>query len=115
MEKLTKSLAETLDAIKPFDGDEAFMKELVGQRSPLPGYTPNRLLHDIAELEQHGMLKVFVYRKVPSCFDLTSAGRDYRRNHALEVAKSVGRYTFQLLVGASGGVVVLLASKLLGQ
>lgn len=115
MEKLTKSLAETLDAIKPFEGDEAFMKELVEQRSPLPGYTPSRLLGDIAELEQHGMLKVFVYHKVPNCFDLTSSGRDYRRNRALDVAKAIGRYAFQLLVGASGGLVVLVVGRLLGQ
>ena len=113
--RLSRSLAKTLAAIKPYDGDEEFMRELLSQRSPIEGYSPKRLVHDIGELQDKGMLRIFVFNGKPDSFDLTSEGRDYRRNRMVDVAKIVGKQAFQLLVGASGGLVVLLVGRALGQ
>lgn len=115
MPKLTKSLAETLDALRPFEGDEAFMQKVYEAESPIDGMSARRLVTDIGELQTLGYLKVFQYAGKADSFDLTSLGRDYRRNRIEEVAKTVGRYAFQFLVGASGGAVVLLLGKLLEQ
>lgn len=115
MPKLTKSLAETLDALRPFDGDEAFMQKINEAESPIAGMSARRLVADMGELQTLGYLKVFQYAGKADSFDLTSLGRDYRRNRIEEIAKTAGRYVFQLLVGASGGAVVLLLGKLLEQ
>lgn len=102
----------TLDAIRPFEGEESFMAAIRREESPVPGYSARRLAHDIAELEREGMLDVFVYDGIPDSFDLTAAGRDYRRNRALDVLRAIGRHAFQLLLGASGGLVVWLLTRL---
>lgn len=112
MTKLTPSLAKTLDAIKPFDGDEAFMGSLLDRESPIAGYSARRLLHDIAELERQGMLEVFVYEGKPDCFDLTAEGRDYRRNRRVAVLMAAGRHVFELVMGACGGLVVWALTQL---
>lgn len=113
MPKLTKSLADTLAAIAPYENDQDFMRRLCEHSSPVRGLTPERLASDIKELEDLGYVKVFLFQRKPDSFRLTAAGRDYRRNRAADVAKTVLSYAFQLLVGASGGLVVLLLGKLL--
>ena len=113
MKPLTRSLAKTLKAIKPYDGDEAFMSELYEKHSPIDGFTPRHLLHDIADLEKAGMLTTFKYDGVVECFDLTADGRDYRWNRNVELLKSAIKYASNLLVGASGGLVVWLLTALL--
>ena len=115
MKKLTRSLAETLEAISTYEGDERFMSDIYDQRSPISEIPPKRLVNDMADLEKLGMVRLFRHGGTIQWFDLTADGRDYRRNRFLESAKTVGRYAFQLLVGASGGLVVLLVGRLLGQ
>lgn len=115
MEKLTRSLSVTLDAIREYEYDESFMGRLYAGDSPIKGMHPKRLVGDISELRDLGYLKVFVYRGMADSFSLTALGRDYRRNRALDALRAVGRYAFQLLVGASGGAVALLLGRLLGQ
>ena len=114
MPKISHSLVKTLDAIRPYDGDADFMSALVSEKSPIDGYSPKRLVHDIGELQEAGMLKVFIYNGVPDSFDLTAAGRDYHRNRAVEVASAIGGVALQMLVGASGGLVVFALGKVLG-
>ena len=113
MPKLTKSLAETLAAITPYENDSDFMKQLYEQQSPVGGLTPERVASDMRELKDLGYLELFQYQGKIDSFRLLAAGRDYRRNCIGEVAKTVLRYAFQLLVGASGGLVVLLLGRLL--
>lgn len=115
MEKLTRSLAVTLEAIRGYEHDESFMRRLYAGESPVEGMHPKRLVGDISELRDLGYLKVFVYNGVADSFSLTALGRDYRRNRALDALRVAGRYAFQLLVGASGGAAALLLDKLLGQ
>lgn len=115
MEKLTRSLAITLDAIRGYEYDGAFMGRLYAGESPVKGMHPKRIIGDISELQELGYLKVFVYHGVADSFSLTALGRDYRRNRALDALRATGRYAFQLLVGASGGAVALLLGRLLGQ
>lgn len=115
MPRLTRSLRKALRAIAPYDGDENFMPTLASGVSPIEGYPARRLAHDIGELRDLGMLTVVKRNGEVDSFDLTAAGRDYRSNRALDALKVVCRYLFQLLVGASGGLVVLLASRALGQ
>lgn len=113
MPKLTKSLAETLAAITPYENDSDFMKQLYEQQSPVGGLPPERVASDMRELKDLGYLELFQYQEKIDSFRLLAAGRDYRRNRIGEVAKTVLRYAFQLLVGASGGLVVLLLGRLL--
>ena len=115
MPKLSHSLLETLDAIKPYDGADGFMPLLYAQKSPIEGLSARRLAHDIAELRDAGMLELFIHNGVADSFDLTAAGRDYRRNRSLEIMKAVGKFVTQAIAGASGGLVVFIAGKLLGQ
>lgn len=113
MPRLTKSLAETLAAITPYENDSDFMKQLYEQQSPVGGLPPERVASDMRELKDLGYLELFQYHGKIDSFRLMAAGRDYRRNRIGEVAKAVLRYAFQLLVGASGGLVVLLLGRLL--
>lgn len=115
MPKLTKSLARTLDALKPYEGDEAFMRKVNDGESPIDGTSARRLVVEMGELQTLGYIKVFQYAGKADSFDLTSQGRDYRRNRICDIARTASRYALQLLVGASGGLVVLLVGKALGQ
>ena len=113
MPKLTKSLAETLAAITPYENDSDFMKQLYYHPSPVSGIPPERVASDMRELKDLGYLELFQHQGKVDSFRLLAAGRDYQRNRLGEVAKAVLRYAFQLLVGASGGLVVLLLGRLL--
>lgn len=113
MPKLTKSLAETLAAITPYENDPDFMRRLCDHPSPVGGLPPERVASDMRELKDLGYLELFRFQGKIDSFRLLAAGRDYRRNRLGEVAKAVLRYAFQLLVGASGGLVVLLLGRLL--
>ena len=106
-------LAETLAAITPYENDSDFMKQIYEQQSPVGGLPPERVASDMRELKDLGYLELFQYQGKIDSFRLLAAGRDYRRNRIGEVAKTVLRYAFQLLVGASGGLVVLLLGRLL--
>lgn len=112
MAKLTWSLERTLEAIKPFDGEPSFMTDIVNEKSPIPGYSARRLAHDVSELQRRGMLEVFMYAGKPECFDLTAEGRDYRHNRIVSIAAAVGKGVLELLIGASGGAVVWLLTRL---
>ena len=113
MPKLTKSLAETLAAITPYENDSDFMKRLYEHQSPVGELPPERVASDMKELKDLGYLELFQYQGKIDSFRLLAAGRDYRRNRVGEVAKAFLGYVFQLLVGASGGLVVLLLGRLL--
>lgn len=115
MQRLTKSLRLTLAALAPYDADPAFGKALSEGASLVSGITPYRLLADIRDLQDAGMLKIIPVGRKIDCIVLTAAGRDYFRNSKWEVAKTVASYAFQLLVGASGGLAALFASQLLFQ
>lgn len=110
--RLTHTLAKTLRAIRRFDGDEGFMADLVAQKSPVEGYAPRRLVHDIGELQREGMLTIEEFQGQYMCFDLTAKGRDYSRNRVIEAFKVVGRLLLQFFMGASGGFVVWLLTHL---
>lgn len=115
MEKLTRSLARTLAAIRPYEGDEDFMRKILAKESPIDGYPVRRLAEEVGELQRLGYVDVEVYYGRPIAFDLTSKGRDYRRNRVLGVAKTAMSHVFQLLMGASGGLVVFILGRLLAQ
>lgn len=112
MTKLTPSLAATLDALQPFDGDEEFMVKIYAGESPIEGYSARRLVHDVAELQRAGMLEVFEYDGKADSFDLTAEGRDYRHNRRVAVLMAVGRHVFELVMGATGGLVVWALTQL---
>ena len=46
---------------------------------------------------------------------LSSLGACYFQESKIEVAKAVGKYAFQFLIGTSGGLAALLVQRMLGQ
>ena len=113
--RLSYSLAKTLKAITPYDTDSSFGEMLSKQHSPVEGVSPRRLVSDIAELRDAGMLSVFEYPAGTfDSFTLTSRGRDYFWNRRRKALKRIAHGLFQLLCGAAGGVVVWVLGRLCG-
>ena len=110
--RLNPSLARTLRALREFDGDERFAAALLEKRSPVQGLSPERLVSDIAELRDAGMVRTFEFQGRLNAVYLTSSGRDYLPNRLHDAAVFVGRSLFQLICGAAGGLVVWLLTKL---
>lgn len=112
--RLNPSLARTLRALRDFDGSEEFAAALLEKRSMVPGMSAERLVADIGELRDAGMVRVFEYRGKVCAFFLTSSGRDYLPNRIHDAAVAIGKSLFQLLCGAAGGLVVWLLSRQFG-
>lgn len=113
--RLNPSLARTLRAIRKFDGDEEFANAFNdSDTSPISWMPMDRLASDLDELEEAGMVRVLFSGDRLSRVYLTSSGRDYLPNRVRDVAMTVGKYLFQLLCGATGGLVVWFLTSWLG-
>ena len=105
--KLTKTLVEVLDEIKPYDAKPDLLSEIKSGRCPIDGYRAPVLLMHLFELESLGMLRMTKGDDgLPSVFYLTGDGKDYHRNRKIDVASAVGRYILTVIAGGSGGLVV---------
>lgn len=112
--RLNPSLRKTLRALREYDGSEEFAAALLERRSLIPGISPERLVADIAELRDAGMVRVFEYQGKLNAVYLTSSGRDYLPNRLYDAAALIGKSLFQLLCGAAGGLVVWLLGHRFG-
>lgn len=110
--RLTHSLEVTLRKIAPHEMDLEFGRELGSGRCPIEGMSGLRLVRDIGELRDKGMLKA--EKGEPLVFTLTTEGRDYFWNRRRKVVKKIVRSLFQLLCGAAGGAVVWVLGHFLG-
>ena len=114
--RLNPSLARTLRALREFEGNEREIVDSLNEasESPIPGLSIERLASDVDELVDAGMARVIIERGRLVEFRLTSAGRDYLPNRVHDIVATAGRYLFQLLCGAAGGLVVWLLFRWFG-
>ena len=113
--RLSHSLASTLRKLSKYDMDEGFGVMINAGKSPIEDLPPKRVISDIAELRDAGMLKIFEYPKGHfDSFTLTSRGRDYQWDRLVEVSTAVARSAFQFLCGAAGGLVVWALTRAFG-
>ena len=111
--KLNANLRKTLAIALPFNGREDFMSALENEAPDLRGLSEYEFYEYIQELVDMKLARV---EANPECDDFmlifASAATSYFKDSKAEVAKTIGRYCFQLLVGACGGLVALLLSNL---
>lgn len=115
MVRLNSRLRKALAALTPMSGRGSCAEAMADGRLDPMGLTDQELRVCAKELQDAGMLYLKLLGDGDFRFVLTSSGACYFRDSKIEVAKTVGKYLFQLLVGASGGLVVLLVSRALGQ
>lgn len=114
MNRLNSKLRDALAVVTPFSDRTGLFPAMLSGELDMRGMTRNELITCIQELENIGMLEVFEVAEDGSDFViiLTSSGASYFHDCKVEVARSVGRYLMQLLVGASGGLVVWVLGNL---
>lgn len=112
MPRLNRSIARTLEKLKPYDGDEDFMRRLYAKDSPIEGMSCMRIASDISELKDAGMLKVNEFNGRADAFVLTSDGREYRWNRGMEIARAVLKGLIQIASGMGGGLIVWLLTRM---
>lgn len=112
--RLNSRQRRALAAILPHDGRPGIAAYLTSDRTDLHGLTPHQVITYAKELEAMGLLSVELDETgEEGTLTLSSAGASYFTDSRIEIAKTIVKYLFQLLVGASGGVVALLLQGLL--
>lgn len=114
MVKLNSRLEKALRIVEPFNCKPDLKAAITSQNVDMRGLTMREFAAYLEELEAMGLIKVFI-NEDSSDFSvkLSSDAASYFHDSLIERAKAVGRYAFNLLVGASGGVVVLVAERFL--
>lgn len=114
MKKLNPKLRNALAVVSPYSDKTGLIPAMRSGALNMRGMSYNELLAYIEELEDIGMLKIVEAADDLSdlVLILTSEGASYFRQSKLEVLRSIGRYLFQLLLGASGGLVVWILGTL---
>lgn len=116
MVRLNSNLRKTLRIALPMNGCEAVFARIDETKPDLEGFSEDEFLRYLTELEDMGLANVYAVYDVDGevkDFSLyfNSDAASYFVDNKWEIAKTVGRYAFQLVVGASGGLVVLLLSQ----
>lgn len=111
MRKLNRYQAKTIKMLSKHDHEEAFGSRLRDGAIDTDGLTTQQVATCLGELKAQGLIRV-VYNEDKTDFSVSvsSDGLAYASSRRLEILKTIGKYAFQLLVGASGGLVVLLVS-----
>lgn len=116
MVKLNSNQRKILAAVIPIDGKmglhEAAAKGIIDIESM--GMSSRQFLSYLSELARLGLLKSEKYEDGDKGVLLSSLGACYFRESKIEVAKAVGKYAFQFLVGTSGGLAALFIQRMLG-
>lgn len=115
MLRLNANLVRTLAVCIPHNGRENFIDYLEDPRTDLRGMGVDEVSRYVAELEDMGLLTTekSADRDDDCTIYLRSDAASYFRDSKAELAKTALRYLFQLVVGASGGLVALLVQRLL--
>lgn len=112
--RLNSRQRRALAAILPHDGRPGIVAYLTSEGADLHGLTPQQVIRYAEELEGMGLLSAELDETgEEGTVTLSSAAASYFTDSRIEIAKTIVRYLFQLLVGASGGVVALLLQGLL--
>lgn len=114
IERIPRDLMLTFDAIRPYEFDESFFDRLGSGDVDVRGLSRERVMRDIAFLQDRGALVLIDVHGYGRHFALTPEGREYRREIAIETVSVVGRSVAQLATGACGGLAVFLLSRFLG-
>lgn len=113
MQKLNAVQRKVLRILLEHRDEPMFVEWLYGHEGDLHGLTPDEVGYVVDEFEEAGLLKTpgddTDFQVV-----LSSGLMSYFRDSRLEVLKTVASYLFQLLIGASGGLVVWLLTRLAG-
>ena len=111
--KLNANLKKTLAIALPFNGRERFISAIDHESPGLRGLSEYEFYGYVQELVD---MKLARMESSPEGDDFmlvfSSAATSYFKDSKVEVAKTFGRYCFQLLVGTSGGLLALFLSGL---
>ena len=114
MAKLNSRLEKALRIVEPFNCKPDLKAAIASQNVDMRGLTMREFAIYLEELEAMGLIKVFINEDSRDfSVRLSSDAASYFDDSLIERIKADGRYAFNLLVGASGGVVVLVAERLL--
>lgn len=114
-ERLSSRQRRALSAILPHDGKDRLIDYLEGSGANLHGLTVDEVLRYASELEKIGLLDTEYSdeEKTDVTVTLSSEAASYFDDRRADAVKSAGRYAFQLIVGASGGLVALFVQQAL--
>lgn len=112
MRRLNGELKRLLKAIEPYEYDETFFDRLGSGEIDVLGFDPKRVVTEMRELVSAGAIRIYESRGVCEHFYLMSDFRCYTRERAVQLASSALDRLLQLFMGASGGLVVFILSKL---
>lgn len=107
MDRLNPKLRQTLAWLAPFDGQHGFFR-LVRES----GSDPSAAAVFVGELAAKGFVTTVDDADGDMTVRVTSVGLTYERELMAGRLRDAGRIAFQLLMGASGGVVVWLLTRL---
>lgn len=113
--KLNSRQRRSLASVLPHDGMPNLLGYLESDSSRLHGLEIDEILRDLSELERMNLIKVDFSNEEETdvTVTLSSDAASYFADRRMETAKTFARYAFQLVVGASGGLVALVAQSLL--
>lgn len=114
MIKLNRIQSKAVKVIAPLDGQENFFSALDSSDVSKHGLTEWQINTCIQELEKMKMLKVENTNvDNPVCtIRMSSELLTYSMERKRSMVRTVFKYIFQLIIGASGGLVVMLLSPL---
>lgn len=114
MIKLNPKLRDALAVVTPYSDKPGLFPAIESGGLDMRGLSRNELLGYIDELQEKGMLAITEIAEDGSDFVilLTSDGATYFRESKVEIVRTVARGIFQLMLGASGGLVVWILGTL---
>lgn len=117
MVRLNRNQRKVLAAVIPIDGKRGFRRAIDDGAIDLDSLGLNRdqFRRYLNELVGLGLVKPEKTEDGDKLVLLSSLGACYFQESKIEVAKAVGKYAFQFLIGTSGGLAALLVQRMLGQ
>ena len=117
MKKLNVFLRRTIKFLKPYNDVDDFIGNLDLEQAAKYGLSKGSLGVYIGELISLGYVKerTAEYTDGTSSIrlTLTSEAMSYEHEHRMAILAGIGRVLLQILIGASGGLVVFLLSQLI--
>lgn len=114
MVKLNRIQSKAVKVIAPLDGQENFFSVLDSTNANKHGLTEWQIDTCIKELEKMNLLEVESTNedKTDCTIRMSSELLAYSAEQRYSMVRTVFKYLFQLVIGASGGLAVMLLSTL---
>ena len=114
MLKLNSKLEKTLKIVSPYNCRPNLKASIKSSNANMHGLSFVELGIYLEELKDMGLVTIDIDEEARDLtVMLSSDAASYSKDMLLERVKTAARYAFQLLVGASGGVVVIAIEHLL--